>query len=228
MRILLKCPTRNRRERFLATLQTWVDLAEQPELLGIVVNCDTDDSSMADFTEDHLPTSVAYRKVFRDPNRTKIQACNARMGDIDWNWDIVILMSDDMVPQVKGYDTQIRNAMHPGLDHIVWIYDGVQGPNLNTLNIFGRRRYEAWGYLYHPDYKSFYCDNEVTDWCRKHPSQCTVIPQVLVKHVHFITGEVPMDALYRRNQSYVAEDERTYQRRRASQSFGFLKLLSRR
>lgn len=227
MRILLKCPTRSRREQFLHNLSRWVELADKPELLGIAVTCDLDDDSMRDVTEADLPATVAWRQIFRGTNRTKIEACNANMHEIPWTWDIVILVSDDMVPQVQGYDTRIREAMKT-TDHVVWINDGIQGRALNTLNIFGRRRFETWGYLYHPSYKSFYCDNEVTDWCNSNPEKCTYIPEVLIRHIHFITGAVPMDSLYQRNQSYLDEDRRNYEFRRIRQRFSFVNLLSRR
>jgi hypothetical protein len=227
MRILLKCPTRGRREKFLSTIQTWVDFASDASLLGILVSADTDDISMRGFTEADLP-DVSWKKVCFGSNKTKIEACNADM-DIDWQWDIVILVSDDMIPQVRGYDTQIRHAMK-SLDHVVWIYDGYQNRNLNTLNIFGRLRYQSWGYMYHPAYKSLYCDNEITDWCRENPTRCTIISEVLVRHIHPLTSGVESDELYERNQRYLSEDRQTYERRKLSASssrFGFLKLLSR-
>lgn len=225
MRILLKCPTRGRRDKFLSTIRKWVELAARPESLGIAVSLDTDDPQI--LTEDDLP-NVAWKRVYRSPNTTKIQACNADMDRIDWNWEIVVLVSDDMIPQVPEWDMTIRTAMDESLDHVVWIYDGFQNERLNTLNIFGRKRYEAWGYLYHPAYKSFFCDNELTDWCRAHPKQCTILKDVLVKHEHPLATGVQSDALYTRNQAYFEEDAKTYDRRKAPSRFGFLKLLSRR
>ena len=101
MRILLKCPTRNRREQFLTNVRTWVELANRPQDMGILVSCDTDDGSMQSVHEADLP-EVAWKKICRQPNKTKIEACNANMRDVDWNWDIVILVSDDMTPEVRG------------------------------------------------------------------------------------------------------------------------------
>lgn len=227
MRILLKCPTRGRREKFLETIKVWVSKALRIESLGIAVSLDTDDASMADFTVDDLPV-VAWKRVFRSSNKTKIEACNANMGEIDWNWDIVILVSDDMIPEVEYYDEKIREKMPESLDHAVWVYDGFQNERLNTLSILGRALYARWGYIYHPDYKSFFCDNEFTDWCRSHPAQCSVIPEVLIRHVHPLATGDAFDALYTRNQTYLEEDRRTYERRTAPQKMGFLKLLSRR
>jgi hypothetical protein len=229
MRILLKCPTRGRRDRFLSTIKKWVDLAANSELMGILVSADVDDSSMNGFTEADLP-DVSWKKVCFGESKTKIQACNADMEKVDWQWDIIILVSDDMIPQVNGYDSRIRTAMK-SLDHVVWIFDGFQNENLNTLNIFGRDRYLSWGYLYHPSYKSLFCDNEVTDWCRSNRSRCTVINEVLVKHDHPIINRTKLDATYERNQLYYYADMANYNKRKMGvdvSRLGFLKLLSRR
>lgn len=227
MRILLKCPTRGRREKFLETIRTWVSKTHRVEALGIAVSLDTDDASMADFTEADLPP-VAWKRVFRSPNKTKIQACNANMNEIDWDWEVVILVSDDMVPEVEWYDERLRDVMPETFDKAIWVYDGFQNERLNTLSILGRKIYEQWGYIYHPDYKSFFCDNEFTDWCKANPSKCVVIPEVLIRHKHPLATGEPFDALYARNQTYLDEDRKTYERRTAPQKMGFLKLLSRR
>jgi hypothetical protein len=76
-------------------------MADHPEKLGILVSCDTDDATMKDVTEADLP-EVAWKKICRSPNQSKIEACNANMTEVDWPWDIVILVSDDMVPEVQG------------------------------------------------------------------------------------------------------------------------------
>lgn len=227
MRILLKYPTRGRRETFLSTIQKWVSTCHRIEALGIAVSLDTDDVSMKDLTVDDLP-AVAWKKIYRSPNKTKIQACNANLQEVEWPWDIVVLVSDDMLPEVEYWDERIRSAMPESLNHAIWIHDGFQNEKLNTLSILGRRLYDSWGYIYHPDYKSFYCDNEFTDWCKSHPSQCTIIPEVLVRHHHPLVTGGTFDALYARNQTYLDEDRKTYERRTAPQKMGFLKLLSRR
>lgn len=231
MRILLKCPTRGRREKFLSTIRKWVELAHRPESLGIAVSLDSDDVSMGNFTEADLP-NVAWKRVYRGPNKTKIQACNADIENVEWPWDIIILVSDDMIPEVDGYDMKIREAMPDSLDHVVWVHDGFQNEKLNTLNIFGRARYNSWGYMYYPEYKSFYCDNELTDWCRENPSKCTIISEVLIRHHHPLANGSPSDVLYERNQRHFVDDAALYERRKnattAQSRFGFLKVLSRR
>jgi hypothetical protein len=89
----------------LKTLSTYLRYAARPDLLGVAVSCDVDDPTMANTDELRaLLAPCAWSRIFSSPNRSKIEACNANMAEVDWDWDIVVLVSDDMVPQVRGYD----------------------------------------------------------------------------------------------------------------------------
>ena len=158
---------------------------------------------------------VAWWQICYGTNRNKIEAVNANMESLPWEWDILLLVSDDMIPQNKGYDDIIRSHMmakFPDTDGIIWINDGSQGKNLNTISVLGRKMYDSFGYIYHPAYKSLFCDTEFTDLCNgKLASKCTYIPHVLIRHEHPQNGfPKKSDALYIRNQAYWDEDMLTY------------------
>jgi hypothetical protein len=161
----------------------------------------------------------AWNRIFYAPNKTKIQACNANMKEIDWDWDIVVLVSDDMIPRIRGYDEVIRNHMiarFPDRNGVLWFNDGHQENRLNTLSILGRRFYDDQGYLYHPEYKSLFCDTEFTDQCRsEYKDKCLYVPYCIIRHEHPGTGYAQnMDKLYQTNQRYWNEDMYTYIRRK--------------
>jgi len=198
-------------------------LANNTKDIGVVVSCDEDDMSMTrNLVQEELIRTLlpaGWSKLFFSPNKSKIQACNANMNEIDWNWDIVVLVSDDMIPQLKGWDDVIRTHMtvrFPDTNGILWFNDGHQGDNLNTLCVFGRTMYESFGYIYHPDYKSLFCDTELTDLCKGElASKCMYVPYCIIRHEHPGTGYAQnMDALYDRNQKYWNEDMYTYIRRK--------------
>ena len=223
MRILLKCPTRSRPEKLMQTLRTYVNLAKGKDQIGVAISCDTDDSSMTRSSiqeEIHtLLNPVAWHRIFYSPNKTKIQACNANMDEIDWQWDIVVLVSDDMIPRIEGWDSIIRTHMttyFPDTNGILWFNDGFQEDKLNTLCVYGRRMYESFGYIYEPSYKSLFCDTELTDRCRADlASFCKYIPYCIIRHEHPGTGFAQnMDPLYARNQTYWNEDMHNYIRRK--------------
>lgn len=220
MRILLKCPTRNRPQKIMSTMNAYMNLAKHPEYIGVAISCDVDDVSMSrNLVHEELYRilkKTAWRRIFTSPNKTKIQACNANMDEIDWEWDIVVLVSDDMIPQIQGWDDVIRMHMPPDTNKILWFNDGFQGEKLNTLNVFGRQMYNRFGYLYHPEYKSLFCDTELTDLCRGElKDRCTYIPYCIIRHEHPGTGyKQNMDALYQHNQRYWNDDMYTYIRRK--------------
>ena len=219
MRILLKCPTRSRPTKVNSTLKLYMQLANHPEQIGVAVSCDDDDTTMtrASIQEELHRTLApsAWHRIFFSPNKTKIQACNANMCEIDWQWDIVVLVSDDMIPQIKGYDDVIRNYMRsrfPDTNGLLWFNDGCQGDKLNTLCIYGRDFYTRYGYIYEPSYKSLFCDTELTDRCRTDlKDRCLYIPYCIIRHEHPGTGFAQNnDALYMTNQKYWTEDMMNY------------------
>jgi hypothetical protein len=219
MRILLKCPTRSRPSQFLRVLNQYVSLANRPDLLGVCVSCDQDDTTMTDSYIQQSIKNITYKvdwsEIYYGSSTNKIEAVNADIINVTWNWDIIMIVSDDMVPQVKGYDDVIRNHMIANFadtDGILWLNDGTQENKLNTISIMGRKMYESFGYLYNPAYKSLFCDTEFTDLCNGElASKCTYIPYLLIRHEHPGTGFPQRnDALYIRNNSYWYQDMMTY------------------
>ena len=61
MRILLKCPTRSRPAQFLSILNQYVSLANRPDLLGICISCDLDDTTMTDGIIQQSIKNITYR-----------------------------------------------------------------------------------------------------------------------------------------------------------------------
>ena len=219
MRILLKCPTRSRPAQFIRVLNQYISLANRPDLLGICISCDLDDTTMTQTSVQqsikNITNRVPWSEIYYGSSTNKIEAVNADISNVNWNWEMIVLVSDDMVPQVKGYDDVLRSHMiakFPDTDGILWVNDGTQGDNLNTISIMGRKMYDSFGYLYHPSYKSLFCDTEFTDLCKTSLlSKCTYISYVLIKHEHPGTGFPQRnDALYIKNYSFWVHDMMMY------------------
>jgi hypothetical protein len=117
-------------------------------------------------------------------SKSKIEAVNSDL-EKDEDYDIILLASDDMVPQVKGYDAIIRTDMqkhYPNTDGVLWYFDGYR-KDLNTLSIMGKKYYKRFNYIYNPEYKSFYADNEFMQVANKLNKQ-TYKDICIIKHVH--------------------------------------------
>ena len=72
----------------------------------------------------------------------------------------------------------------PDTDGCVHFDDGYTHHQLITFSILGRKLYEHFGYIYHPDYKSLYCDNEFTQEVTR-LGKVVYIDKVIVKHEHY-------------------------------------------
>jgi hypothetical protein len=145
----------------------------------------------------------------------KIGAVNRDM-EFAPSYDILLLASDDMIPIKKGYDGIIRQKMtelYPDTDGVLWFNDGYQEDRLNTLCILGKKYYDRFGYIYHPSYKSVWCDNEFTDVANKLGRQ-TYFSDILIKHEHpYWTKEKP-DSTFVENDKYNDTDKANYELRK--------------
>ncbi len=151
----------------------------------------------------------------------KINAVN-HVNVKDSDWDILLIASDDMIPQVKGWDKRIVEDMQkhfPDLDGVLWYNDGYVGERLNTLPCMGRKYFERFGYVYNPEYKSLWADNEFME-VANHLGKQAYIPDVIIKHEH--PGNNPAvvyDEHYKKNDRHWVEDRATYDRRK-NMNFG--------
>ena len=193
MNILVQFPTYGRPKRFLDVLEKYVGMSSTENDLFFNINCDSADLTMTGKDiQDAITDIITTRdNILSDINfegmTEKISAINNNIDDVEFDWDIVIVASDDMVPQVEGWDLEITDAMqeyYPNLDGCVHFDDGNTNGNLITFSILGRKLYETFGYIYHPDYKSLYCDDEFTQVVRGMGKE-TYIDKMIVSHEHY-------------------------------------------
>jgi hypothetical protein len=183
MKILIKFPTRNRKDIFFNTLNTYYEYLDDLANVKFVISCDTNDDSMNNKEVKKLLDGYKNLKYYFGNSKTKIEAVNNDMQDLDF--DILLLASDDMIPQIKGYDTIIKNDMkkyYPTKDGILWYFDGFN-KSVNTLSIMGVEYYKKNNYLYYPMYRSFFCDTEQTILAQK-LNKITFIDNTIIKHLH--------------------------------------------
>jgi len=213
MKLLIKFPTRNRPNKFLKVLNTYVRNLDD-KTTKIIVSCDLDDITM---TEEHIKDVIEqYDNVtmFYGNNKSKIEAINADLDNVDF--DILLLASDDMIPVVKGYDTIIKNNMsklYPDTDGVLWFNDGYQGNKLNTLCILGKKYYDRFGYIYNPEYISVWSDNEFMDVGNILGKQ-TYFDEVIIQHQHPDWGFGERDMVHTNNLVNESKDRQTYIKRK--------------
>jgi hypothetical protein len=182
MKILYKYPTRQRPLLFSRTLRSWYENMEHDNF-KFLISCDTDDLSMNSEEAKLFMSSFKNLSYRYDDNSNKIEACNKGVNEEEF--DIVVLVSDDMVPEIKGYDKIIINSMKeefPDTDGALWFFDGYN-PDINTLSILGKKYYDRFNYIYHPSYVTQWCDQEHTD-VAKSLGKLRRYEKVIVRHLH--------------------------------------------
>jgi hypothetical protein len=219
MNLLIKFPTRERKEKFFSVLDNYINLASNIKKLGFIITLDLDDITM---NNDQVKEKFeSYKKngiklaYHYENNKTKIQAVNANINYI-LGWDILLLASDDMIPIEKGYDEIIRKDMtknFPDTDGVLWYNDGGQN-RINTLCILGKRYFDRFGYIYHPEYNSLWCDNEFTEVSLS-LNRVYKSDKVIIEHAHPVYNKSSYDYLYIRNENYKDIDRLIYEKRKA-------------
>jgi hypothetical protein len=181
----------------------------------ILASLDTDDETM------NNPIMKAWMEQRKDcltvvwgESKSKIDAIN-RDVDKAKPWDILVNTSDDMWFIRRGFDDLIRKDMGEKLTGVLHYDDGrINGKKIMTMSIMGRKYYDMFGYIYHPDYKSFYSDNEATE-VAKLSGYYKYSGERLFDHMHPTEGLGKMDEQYTNNNRNWAHDEEVFSRRKA-------------
>lgn len=215
MKLLIKFPTMSRPEKFINTLNKYYSNLSGNNDYQFIISLNEDDMTMNNKKMLSFLDSKPNLKYFFGNHKTKIQAINADVEKADNDWDVILLASDDMIPYRQKYDMFILNNMNkhfPNMDGALHFNDGRAGRKLLTLSILGRKLYDEFGYIYHPDYISLWCDNEFMDVV-KQMNKYVFVDRIIIKHDWIdYTGT---DSLHKRNESFFGKDKQTYLKRKA-------------
>lgn len=222
MKLLIKYPTRGRQKKFFQTLDRYYSYLQDKINTLFLVTIDTDDEAMNnEYVINKLVNDYGGLIIGRGNSKSKIHAVNRDLESFnndDWSytkWDILLLASDDMIPQVKGYDKIIREKMEehfPDTDGCLWFNDGNR-KDICTLSILGRKYYDRYGYIYYPEYQAFKADNEFTTVASR-AGKLKYIPQTIIKHEHPSYGIGSYDPIYNRDLDKATFDTVLYEHRK--------------
>ena len=215
-KILFKYPTRQRPDLFKSTLTKYYKLMAGTNF-EFVISCDHNDKAMNNPDMKKFMDGFKNLSYFFGHSTSKINAVNSDIPKTEW--DIVLLVSDDMIPIITGYDNIVR-AMYqkyfPNLDGVTWFNDGNQAYALNTLCILGRKYYERFGYIYNPIYKSLASDNEFTDISIL-LKKVKYFNETIIYHDHPAWNKSEPDPLYVKNDKIgLSEDIKIWRQRKAN------------
>lgn len=216
MTILHNFASRQRPDRFFQTLDNIILHSESTDYF-IVAKLDSDDGSMNNgcikqTLSDKYPNVIVKWGI----STSKIHAINRDLNDGDLpKWDILVNVSDDMRFKTYGFDDIIRKHMPANLDALLHFPDDYAKERVCTCAIVGYRYYQRDMFVYYPGYYSMWCDDEQTDVSKARGCYVYVPDAMEIDHLHYTNlGKAPKDALYRRNDTYLA-DKRIYEERKA-------------
>jgi hypothetical protein len=212
--LLMKVTSRGRPQQLIHCIKEYLRLASNPKAMVWLITLDHDDDKCNTVSFcDSLGHILDEPNIAFGHSNNKIHAINRDVNQLHIpHWDILLNISDDQLPIVQGYDSIIREAMPNNLYASLWFNDGSQD-RINTQEIVGREYYNRDKHIYHPSFKSFYCDNYATLLAEKR--HCLIKSnQCIIEHKHPACRKkdsLPQDALYDRNQKYWNEDEATFE-----------------
>ena len=216
MKILVKYPSRQRADLFAHVLTQYIERCSDITNVHFLISLDEDDPQKDKYLRFLEGINVNFLTVIWGQSDSKIHACNRDLNKFE-EWDIILLISDDMHVKFDGWDNVIRadfQKFHPDLDGCLWYHDGSIQKVISTLTCMGRKYFDRFGYIYYPAYKSFFCDNEYTDVAMS-IGKMTFIDKVIIKHEHPANNaRVKSDALYERNNGPWDHDKALYNERK--------------
>ncbi len=194
--ILFKLATRSRPHKAKAAIDNIIANCNSMNYT-ILVSIDEDDLTMKNF--EYKDDNVF---IIKGNSKNKIDAINRDMDIFD-GWKILINTSDDMVFNIRGFDDIIRQDFLGFYDQVLHYTDGYQKGNLMTMSIMGVDYYNRFGYIYHPDYKSLWCDMEATEVAHMlNKYKYMGDDKQLFTHAHPAWGLAEFDAQYQKTESH--------------------------
>ena len=231
-KLLIKAPTRSRPEKFKEVISKYIDFLSGKHYVRILVTVDLDDETMnneemrkwMDEKNEEGKAAGYYEMEYKyGDSKSKIEAVNNDMEGEEF--DILLLFSDDMIPQIRDYDDIIvQNMMlhYPNCDGALNFNDGIRPdwPRLMTLAVLSYPVYKAMGHIYNPEYKSVYADDEQTTVCRL-MNKLTNLDLCIIRH-EWLPGNHPdADDMHAEQESpEVYAYDRAIFERRIAENFG--------
>lgn len=217
MQILVKFPSRSRPHKFFLCLKGYIDKSHG-ENVRYLITLDEDDNFLLAYTNycESLQSQGVKIDYIVGKSEGKIHAVNRDM-EHSGEWDILVLGSDDMICKTDNWDVILENEMgeyYPDTDGVLYHNDGYT--KLNTMCILGRKYFERFNYIYYPEYKSLWADNEFMLVSRQLGKE-TYFEQVLFRHEHFSNSnqfQHTRDGLMNKNESFYREDEALFNKRK--------------
>lgn len=219
LKLLFKFPCKGRETMFFESLNSLNNNIRDKNNYHISLSLDIDDEILNRLEVKEVLASYPNTSIEWGYSKSKIDAINRSMPDYDY--DVLICWSNDMIANVFGFDDIIRDYLYHiinqhGEEYLAHFPEPDSKEFLNVLYIASKKYYDIFGYIYHPSYKSLWCDNE-----------SMAVAKLLNKYHYVGTGGlyshknpaythygVERDALFNEQQGHWQEDEANFNARK--------------
>jgi hypothetical protein len=208
MVILYKLTSRSRPAKMYKAYKSVADNAVLN--LVMILSIDSDDSVTLNSEELKQMAWDKRVSIHTGTSKNKIDAINRDVPK--QGWDILVNLSDDQIFTVKGFDKVISE--HCTNSTFLHLPDGYVNERLATMSIMSKAYYDMFGYIYHPDYASLWCDNEAMEVAQALGCYKYVNEHIFTHEHPAWTGEKPDEQL-EHTQKFYRQDNRTYIKRKA-------------
>lgn len=209
MKILINFASRSRPDKFHVCIK---NIQQCFTNYQVALKVDRNDPEVKKYLTSYYPEVTLYL----GESKSKIHAINR---DIPNGWGIIVNTSDD-IEWKPGAGAEIIKHMEPDTFlHFPEPYAESQADRRKrdstcVVSIMDRIYYDRFGYIYHPDYKGFYCDNEATEVARM-LGRHKFVDKVICEHHHFVNRKAQKDNQYIVNYLAMPRDKETYRKRKA-------------
>ena len=200
VKILVNFPSRSRPQKFFKILNDYHSKSSGKYDIHYYIKIDADDKTMNnDMVKERIKSmGISYQLDILTDCKGKIDAINRGINGKDF--DILISIADDLNVLENNWDDIIVHDMDPDFsiclnyksDERVIIFT-----DLIVIPVIGKKLYDRFGYIYHPDYMSEWCDNEQTQVCYS-LGKLAIYDTCIIQHQW--THE-PFDELHARNEN---------------------------
>lgn len=213
--------SRSRSTKFFACLDNIRAMSNTPDYF-VWAKLDTDDLTMNNEAVKERFKYYPELTVKWGISNSKIHAINRSLENLP-ECDILVIQSDDIVWDVKGFDDEIRAAFKqnfPDFSGSVHFPELHAGERTIIVSILGVKLYKRLGYLYWREYESVFADNEFTEVCRLLHKYVFINKQIFL-HLHPIWTKEGWDSQYVNSErSEVYKKDGDLFRQRKSENFG--------
>lgn len=208
MKITYSFASRSRPQKFFAALDNIREMSASDNY-EVIAKLDLDDTDTNNFANRGRLLDYPEVKTIWAYSKNKVHAINRGLEYIQG--EIVCCHSDDMVFIKKGFDDIIRREMEK--DIYLHFPDGHANERLSTYSIMHIDYYKRFNYIYFPQYKSLWCDNEQME-VAKILGRYKYVNEQIFEHRHPAWGLSEKDAQYRKTEKFNILDKATFQRRK--------------